>query len=41
VNDETIGKRDGMGIRKLTGEFKIEAISNAEFLLMDVPMQLS
>jgi len=41
VNDETIGKRDGMGIRKLTGELKIEAISNAEFLLMDVPMQLS
>ena len=41
VNNETIGKRDGMGIRKLTGELKIEAISNAEFLLMDVPMQLS
>lgn len=41
VNNEIIGKRDGMGIRKLTGELKIEAISNAEFLLMDVPMQLS
>ena len=41
VNDETIGKRDGMGIRKLTGELKIGALSNAEFLMMDVPMQLS
>jgi redox-sensitive bicupin YhaK (pirin superfamily) len=41
VNDEKIGRRDGMGIRKLSEELKIEATCDSEFLLMDVPMQLS
>ena len=37
VNDQLMNRRDGYGIWE-TDNVKIEAVSDAEFLLMEVPM---
>ncbi|MGZ8517955.1 MAG: pirin family protein, partial [Chitinophagaceae bacterium] len=38
INGEKLNRRDGLGISK-TGELEIKAESDAELLLMEIPMQ--
>lgn len=38
INDQVLNKRDGLGITE-SGEITIKAISDAEILLMEVPME--
>lgn len=40
INGQQLGKRDALGVWD-TSQFTVEAVSSAELLLIDVPMQLS